>query len=191
LPLRFLGVRTGIILAVFAVFFALSSSPAEATAPLRTGDVFDLRLAGVSQEFAADFALQYTIDQDGSVNVPLLGGIKAAGLRLAQLERAIEARFVAEHIFTHPTVLINVAATSRHISISGGVRMPQRLQWSPDVTLSSAIGDCGGLGDFGRGDKIRLVREGRIVGVYRLKDIQKEPAWDPKLLPGDQVIVPE
>jgi hypothetical protein len=69
--------------------------------------------------------------------------------------------------------------------------MPQRLPWSADVTLSSAIGDCGGTSDFASGNKIRLVRDGKIVGVYRIKDIRDEPSRDPKLLPGDQVIVPE
>jgi len=92
---------------------------------------------------------------------------------------------------THPAVLIQIAPASRHVFVQGGVRMPQRLPWAPDLTLASAIGECGGFTDFAGGPKIRLVREGKVVGIYRLKDIQKEPATDPPLLPGDQVIVPE
>lgn len=183
--------RTGILAVVFSLLLRLPSLHAQTIALLRPGDVFDLRLGGVPQEYAADFAQQYAIDQDGSVSLPLVGELKAAGLRPAQLGRSVESRLVAEHIFTHPTVLVNVVAASRYVSINGGVRMPQRLPWNVDVTLSSAIGDCGGLSDFGRGNKIRLVRERRIVGVYRLKDIRDEPSKDPKLLPGDQVIVPE
>lgn len=183
--------RTGIFLIGIFIFLTYSLARAQTVAPLRVGNVFDLRLAGVPQEYAGDFAQQCTIDQDGTVKVPLLGEIKAAGLRPAQLERAMEAGLISGKIFSHPSVLITVAVNGRYVSISGGVRMPQRLQWSPDSTLSSAIGDCGGLDGFGRGDKIRLVREGKIVGLYRLKDLQKDPAKDPKLLPGDQVIIPE
>ncbi|HSI12046.1 MAG TPA: polysaccharide biosynthesis/export family protein [Chthoniobacter sp.] len=183
--------RTGIFLAVGFVILASSSLHAQTGAQLRAGDVFDLRLSGVPQEYAADFALQYAIDEEGSVHVPLIGEMKAAGLRPAQLERAMEDRLTAAHIFTRPVVLINVSPTSRHISVSGGVRSPQRLQWSSDVTLSSAIGECGGFTDFAQGSKIRLVRDGKIAGVYRLKDLQRDPARDPKLSPGDQVIVPE
>ena len=183
--------RTGIVLAVVSVMLTSSSLRAQSGAQLRAGDVFDLRLCGVPQEYAAEFVLQYAIDEEGLVHVPLIGEMQAAGLRPAQLERAMEARFTAAHIFTRPVVLINVSPINRHVSVSGGVRSPQRLQWSPDVTLSSAIGDCGGFTDFAHGNKISLVRDRKIVGVYRLRDLQKEPARDPKLLPGDQVIVPE
>lgn len=154
------GMRARSVFAV--VFFILSWSQAQTVALLRPGDVFDLRLSGVPQEYAADFVQQYTIDQDGRVSVPLLGGMMAAGLRPAQLERTVEARFVDSHIFTSPAVSINVAATSRHIFVNGGVRMPQRLQWSADITLASAIGECGGITDFAGGNKVRLVREGGL-----------------------------
>jgi len=184
-------VRTRILVAVFTLLLTLPALQAQTVALLRAGDVFDLRLGGVPQEYAADFAQQYTIDQDGTVNLPLIGEMNAAGLRPAQLGRSVEARLAAERIFTRPTVLINVAAAGRYVSIHGGVRTPQRLPWSADVTLSSAIGDCGGLTDFAGGSKIRLVRDRRIIGVYRLKDFRDDPAKDPKLLPGDQVIVPE
>lgn len=185
------GMRAGIILAVVLAVLISSRSQAQITALLRPGDVFDLRLGGVPQEYAGDFAQQYTIDLDGTINVPLIGRTKAAGLRPAQLERTMEARFVASHIFASPAVSINVASANRHVSVSGGVRMPQRVQWSLDITLSSAIGECGGPTDFARSNDIRLLRDGNVAGVYRLKDLQKDPARDPKLLPGDQVVVPE
>ena len=47
------------------------------------------------------------------------------------------------------------------------------------------------MSDFGDEKGIRIIREGKIAGTYNLKDIRKDPAKDPKLLPGDQVIVPE
>lgn len=183
--------RSKVLVVVLSFLTALPTLRAQIVALLRAGDVFDLRLGGVPQEYAADFAQQYTIDQDGTVNLPLIGKMNAGGLRPAQLSRTIEARLTTERIYTRPTVLINVVAASRYVSIHGGVRMPQRLPWSGDVTLSSAIGDCGGLTDFARGNKIRLVRDERIIGVYRLKDFRDDPSKDPKLLPGDQVIVPE
>jgi hypothetical protein len=88
-------------------------------------------------------------------------------------------------------VLVNVSQATRYVSISGGVRSPQRLSWSSDLTLSSAIGNCQGLSDFGSPKGIRIIREGKVAGTFNLKDIQKDPAVDPKLLPGDQVVVRE
>jgi polysaccharide export outer membrane protein len=160
-------------------------------ATLRTGDIFDMRLSGMPAEFAGDFNLQYTIGQEGTVSVPLIGELRAAGLTPTQLERSVESKLVGGKIFTHPTVLIAVAQATRYVSISGGVRQPQRLSWSTDLTLSSAIGNCQGLSDFGSGKGIRIIREGKIFGAFNLPELQKDPSKDPKLLPGDQVVVRE
>lgn len=163
---------------------------AQAYATLRTGDVFDMRLSGMPAEFAQEFALQYTVGQGGTVNVPLVGEIQASGLTATQLERTIQNRLMAEKVFTQPTVIINVAAVQRIVSVNGGVRQPQRLQWSPDMTLVSAIGNCGGLDEFSNGKGIRIIREGRVAGMFNWKDLERDPSIDPKLLPGDLVTVP-
>lgn len=160
-------------------------------ATLRTGDVFDMRLSGMPAEFAQEFTLQYTVGQDGTINVPLVGEIKAAGLTATQLERTIQNRLMGEKIFKQPTVIINIAPVARIVSVSGGVRQPQRLQWSPDLTLTSAIGNCGGLDEFSNGKGIRVIRESKVAGTYSWRDLQKDPSLDPKLLPGDQVTVPQ
>jgi polysaccharide export outer membrane protein len=182
--------RSAIALAVSLI---ISTVPlrAEVVAALRAGDVFEMRLGGVPQDSAAEFGVSYTIDQGGTINVPLIGEVKAAGLRPAELERLIQTKLVAGQFFTKPTVLINVTPANRFMFLSGGVQRPQRLGWSPDATLSSAIGECGGLSDLGKGTGIRVIREGKVTGVYNLKEIQKDPSKDPKLLPGDQVIVRE
>jgi protein involved in polysaccharide export with SLBB domain len=179
-----------VLLALFTPH-AFAAGPGDTIALIRTGDMFDMRLSGMPQEYAAEFSLQFTVGPDGTVNVPLIGEIKAAGLTATQLERVMQNRFMGEKIFTNPTVIINVASVARYVSISGGVRAPQRLQWNPDLSLTSAIGNCGGFGDFGSNKGIRIIREGKVFGMFDWKNIQSDPARDPKLLPGDQVVVRE
>jgi polysaccharide export outer membrane protein len=180
-------------IAVLLVALLLSTVPRlHAQSPtLRTGDVFEVRLSGMPAEFAGDFNLQYTIGADGTINVPLIGEFKVVGLSPSELERNIQNKLIQEKIFTHPTVLISVAQSTRYVSISGGVRSPQRLAWSSDLTLSSAIGNCAGLSDFGSPKGIRIIRDGKIAGLFDLRLLQKDPSKDPKLLPGDQVLVRE
>jgi polysaccharide export outer membrane protein len=161
------------------------------SATLRSGDVFEVRLSGMPAEFAADFNLQYTVSADGAINVPLIGEFKVVGLTPTEVERNIQSKLVSEKIFTHPTVLISVAQSTRFVSISGGVRQPNRLAWSADLTLASAIGSCGGLSDFGSPKGIKLIRDSKIAGLFDLRQLQKDPAKDPKLLPGDQILVRE
>ena len=158
---------------------------------LRPGDVFEMRLSGMPAEFATDFNQQYTLGGEGTVSVPLIGEIRASGSTPSQFERAVEAKLVSEKIFTHPTVLINIAQATRYVSVSGGVRQPQRLQWSNDLTLTSAIGNCAGLSDFGSPKGIRIIRNQAVFGTFNLTLLQKDPSQDPKLLPGDQVVVRE
>ena len=161
-----------------------------ASATLRPGDTFDMRLTGVPADVIQDIAnIQFTIGPDGTVNIPLIGKTRASGLNPTQLEDAIQAKFIADKIFTKPTVIINVARNERFVSISGGVRGPGRQPWAPDMTLGSAIGNAAGISDFGDHKGIKVIREGKIQGLYNLKEIEKEPAKDVKLLPGDQVIV--
>jgi protein involved in polysaccharide export with SLBB domain len=158
----------------------------------RAGDTFEWRLTGMPADVVQDIAqLQFTIGPEGTVNIPLIGKVKAIGLNATQLSDAIEAKFIADKIFTRPTVIINPTAVQRFVSVSGGVRAPQRLIWTADMTLTSAVGNAGGVSDFGNPNKIILIREGKRLGPYSLKELGKDPSRDPKLLPGDQVNVPE
>lgn len=174
-----------------AVPVARAMAPSGTIALIRPGDIFEMNLSGMPAEFANDFKLQYTVGAEGTVNVPYIGEVRVAGLTATQIERNVEAKLMSEKIFTRPTVLISVAQTTRYVSVSGGVRQPQRLSWSSDLTLSSAIGNCAGLSDFGSPKNIRIIREGKIFGTFNLTELQKDPSADPKLLPGDQVLVRE
>ena len=159
--------------------------PSAAGAAFRSGEVFELRMSGMPPEDSAPFAQTFTIGGDGFVNIPFAGQIRASGLTQSQLERAIEKRLIDEKIFTHPTATINVAPQARYVTIGGQVRSPQRMVWSPDLTLLSAISAAGGAAEFA-GDKIKLSRGGKVT-IYSRKRLNKFPEEDPKLLPGDQV----
>jgi protein involved in polysaccharide export with SLBB domain len=160
-------------------------NPVPGAALFRPGDVFELRLSGMPAEDALPFALQFTIGTDGFVNIPLGGLVRGAGLTQSQLESAIEKRLVEREIFTRPTATINVAPQSRFVTVGGQVRVPQRLPWTADLTLLSAISAVGGPADFA-GGKIKLTRAGKVE-IFSKKDLDRRPEKDPRLLPGDQI----
>ncbi len=153
---------------------------------LRPNDVIELRLSGMPPDDAQQFSgTPYTVGGDGNVSIPYAGSLHAAGRTPSELERAIERSLIDKKIFRWPTATINVASTVRFVVIGGTVRAPQRLQWSADLTLISAIAVAGGPGDFSS-DKINLIRGGQIT-LYSFKKLQKDPSQDPRLLPGDQI----
>jgi protein involved in polysaccharide export with SLBB domain len=160
-----------------------------AIATLRPGDTFDMKLGGVPIELAQEFNTPtFTVSQDGTVNVPLIREIRVIGMTPTQVEKLIQNKLVAEKFFTNPSININAAAGSRFVVIGGGVRAPQRLLWSPDLTLRSAIDLAGGTSDFGTLRGLKLIRDGKAT-VYDGRKFEGDPASDPKLLPGDQIIV--
>jgi polysaccharide export outer membrane protein len=150
-----------------------------------------MRLSGMEAIYAEEFMRQYMVDPDGTVNFPYIREVRAAGYTPGQLERIVQQRLVSAKIFTQPTVNITMQMTSRIVAVTGGVRQPQRLQWTSDLTLRTAVDLAGGLGDFGSSKGVKHIRGGSIIGVYDLKKLQKNPSLDPKVLPGDQVDVPQ
>lgn len=169
---------------------ALLLCRAEAQAVMRNGDGFELRLSGMASEFANEFPLQYTIGDSGEVRIPFIGEMKAAGSSPTQLARAIERKLVADKIFTSPTAVITLQPASRLVTVGGAVRSPQAVPWTNDLTLSNALIRAGGGSGFEDLKKVKLTREGK-VSYYNLKRADKDPAQNPRLLPGDEVIVPE
>ena len=178
---------------VFLLLIGLSAarlSAQTALVTLRPGDTFEMRLGAVPVDLALEFNIPYNVSQEGTVNIPLIGEMKVAGLTPPQVEKSVQNKLMSEKLFTHPSVNINPIANSRMITIGGGVRQPQRLPWSADLTLGSAIQIAGGLSDWGSLKGVRLVRNGQQE-VYDARKFDKNPSLDPKLLPGDQVIVPQ
>jgi len=157
----------------------------EPGATFRSNDTFRLRLSGMPPAEAAQYDQPFTIGGDGYFNIPLAGQIRAAGLTQSQLERAIERKLVEAEIFRFPTATIYVEAQTRFVTVGGAVRQPSRVPWSSDLTLLTALSAAGGGGDFA-GDKIDLIRGGKKA-VYSRKRIEKDPAQDPRLMPGDRI----
>ena len=176
---------------LFLLLLLLGSGPLRAQTALvtiRPGDTFEMRLGAVPIELAQEFNTSYNVSQEGTVNIPLIGETRVAGLTPPQIEKAIQNRLIADKLFTRPSVNINPTPNSRFVTIGGGVRAPQRLAWSNDLTLRSAVDLAGGLSDWGTLKGIRLIRAGQQT-IYDGRKFDKDPSLDPKLLPGDQIIV--
>ena len=154
-------------------------------ATFRPGDAFELRMTGMPMEDSQMYALQFTIGTDGFVNIPLGGQVRAVGLTQSQLERAIEQRLIEQKIFRFPTATINVPAQARFVTVGGNVRGPNRIAWSSDLSILSAISAVGGPGEFA-GDRVELIRAGKMSS-FSMKKLRKDPLQDSKLVPGDQL----
>lgn len=159
-----------------------------ADSTFRDGDVFEMRLSGPPEEFTREFSLVLTVDE-GSVNLPLIGRVRAAGLSSTQLAMFIEKRLKDEKIFTSANVNItlNQAQNQRMLIVGGAVRSPGRQPWVADLTLMGAISSAGGVNEWVK-DSIKIVRGG-VSQRFSLKAIKKGTAPDVKVQPGDIIEV--
>lgn len=156
-----------------------------ASAVLQNGDVIDMRLSGPPEEYTREFSIQQMSVDDGSVTVPMIGRVRAAGLTPAQLGAAIEKRLIDEKFFSFANVNINTMQQQRFVIVGGAVRAPGRQIWTQNLTLTAAISAAGGPAEWIE-DTVRLIRGGQVAR-YSRKAIKENPALDPKLSPGDVI----
>ena len=111
----------------------------ETTYRLGIGDQIRIITVG-DEQMTGDFR----VNDAGSVAIPLLGTVRAAGLTTAELERRIEDELRVKKIFTQPSVAVEVLAY-RPIFILGEVNKPGEYPYQPGMTLLTAVSIAGGF----------------------------------------------
>ena len=148
-----------------------------------------MKLGGVpSTEISAVSGI-YTINGDGSVNLPHIGRLKIAGLTPGAAESAIEKEYKSREIYTNPNIVITMPAQSRFVNVGGEVNRPQRVPFTPDLTILTSINAAGGLSRFADGRKVRLLRNNHVM-IIDVSKIREHPSLDVELQPGDRIEAP-
>jgi polysaccharide export outer membrane protein len=161
-------------------------------AVLRAGDKIKLEIKGVPDEEKTDLNGEYTIGENGTIPLPYIDDPVAVGEKPSALARKIASAYREAEIYTNPTFVINAdsEASVRVISITGGVKQGGAINFYDGITLLRAISQAGGLSDFAKSKEVRLIRKGEAI-EYNLNDIAGGKEADPRLDPGDQIVVPE
>ena len=134
------------------------------------------------------------VADDGSITLPLLGRIVAAGLTKGELE-ALIARRLEERYVRNPQVTIFVKEyQSKKVAVSGAVKKPDTYEMLGEKTLLEMISLAGGL-DKDLGKEIIIFRP-QQDGTHRIAiDLDKlvyeaDPSLNVAVMPGDIVYVP-
>ncbi len=159
-------------------------------APLRSGDSFEIRIGGVPGNEITAINGTYTIDGDGYLNLPYLGKLAVNKMTPSQIQSTAERAYVNGGIYTHPTITLTVAPSARFVNVGGQVKAPQRVAYTPDMTVLSAINAAGDFNEYADQGRVRLIRGSKVI-VVNCKVIRKDPSQDPKVSPGDQIQVPQ
>ncbi len=106
---------------------------------LGSGDEINLRIYDQPQ-----LSGQYTVDDSGYIDVPLLGLVSAGGKSTDQLAEAITASLQAQKLILNPSVAVEVSHY-RPFYILGEVTTPGQYPYRPGMTVLTAISIAGGF----------------------------------------------
>jgi protein involved in polysaccharide export with SLBB domain len=157
---------------------------------LREGDQVEVRLGGVPPEEVTQVSGSFTVDGQGFINLSHIGKVRAAGLTQDQLQAAIESAYKTQQIYTNPSITVSVPTAARFVDVGGDVRAPQRVPFTPDLTVLGAITAAGGFTEYADQGKVRLLRDGNVT-MISIREVRKDPSKDIRLKPGDKIEVPQ
>lgn len=150
----------------------------------------------------------YRVDSDGTVSLPLLGRVQAAGLTLSQFEGEVQKQL--ERQVRHPHLVTNLVETrSQGVSVIGAVNNPGIQQLQGSHTLFDVLAGAGGL-KTEAGDMITVTRQanepplnlpdavrdpetGRTTAAIKVKDLvdMRDPHVNFTIAPHDEISVPK
>lgn len=130
---------------------------------------------------------QERINPDGSITLPLIGSVQAAGLTPQELEAAIHGRYVPEF---YKRLGVSALREDRYYWVAGEVKLPSRLNYLGETTVLRAIASAGHFTDFADPRKVKLTRKSGKQWLVDTRAAQKNDRLDPPVYPGDRIHVP-
>jgi len=153
-------------------------------ASARTGPSINL-----GQGESGGYLVGYDVDSRGHINLPVIGACKISGLTLEEATDLLQ-KYV-ENFFKGVTVECKLL--SFKFTVIGEVRTPgSYVNYNNYLTVLEAIGRAGGINDFGRRDKILVIRPvsgGTKTYTLNLQDKALLSSEAYFLLPNDVIIV--
>jgi polysaccharide export outer membrane protein len=160
---------------------------AKQTYLLGTSDVVE-----VSVLTHPDYTTRGRIGEDGTIQLPFLGTVKAANLTAPQLESEVAAALDKGGYFSHPVVKVDIVSFgSRYVTVLGAVQTPGLVPVDRAYRLSEILARVGGIKDTGA-DYVVLTPSDGQEEKLAIKDIATGGlAQDPYVEPGDKIYSPQ
>jgi protein involved in polysaccharide export with SLBB domain len=153
-------------------------------------DVFKMQIVGEK-----DLPAEYQVSSDGTVDLPYVHRIQAAGLEPQGLAQLIRDRLIAAQILRDPSVIITITEyRSKKITVLGQVQKPGSFPFASGLTLLQAVSLSGGFTSIAKTDRINLTRKlrgGTKTVVLSVDSITDGRSPDVPLQAGDVIYVGE
>lgn len=186
--------RAAAVLAAF-LLAAAATLPAAAQVSSSVNYVIGPKdLLEIKVQEIPELNVERRVQDDGSIDLPLLGQVTASGVSPMDLRDRIAAMLTAKYV-NQAYVTVNVKEyANRPILVLGGVAKPGALNVAGRWTLQQAILAAGGLAP-GAGRRIAVLRTAENGLTDRIEIdsdelfVKLNPIWNIPIYPGDVVNV--
>jgi polysaccharide export outer membrane protein len=166
------------------------SMPASVAGPSYIIGPDDVLMVSVWKE--PDLTSTLPVRPDGSISLPLLNDVPAAGLTPMQLAAAITEK-LKKYVGDPRVTVVVKEINSKKIYVTGEVQHTGALQMQPGMTVLQALADAG-FTQFANTKRIYVLRtengvEQKIPVNYK-RLVKGQPGQDIALKPGDTIVVP-
>jgi polysaccharide export outer membrane protein len=127
------------------------------------------------------------IQSDGTISMPYLGRVQAAGKTPGELEQYIHDLYVPTN-YTHITITVK-ASSDRVYFVQGEVKLPGRVLYVGPVTVTKAITSAGDFTDYANRRNVILTRSNGQRFKLNCMRIMNGDEPDPPVFPGDRIEV--
>jgi polysaccharide export outer membrane protein len=139
-----------------------------------------------------DLSGDYDVDLAGHISLPLVGEVNAANLTTAQLDDKL-TDLLGRKYFEHPDVSVAIKESTAHVvTVDGAVNQAGQFQVAGAMTLIQAVALARGTAPDANPRRVAVFRtiDGqRQAAAFDLTDIRRGQANDPRIYPGDIVVV--
>ena len=152
---------------------------------LDVGDILQVQLVG-----ADDYIEDFSINSDGSLNLPDIGIITVAGLSLNDASQLIKSKVDSTFIGVEAFVTL-AGIRDVNILVTGNAENPGIYTLTGNSNILHALSAAGGISEFGSLREINLVRDNIIIETLDIYDLLIEGQYNLKkrLRSGDVVFV--
>lgn len=131
-------------------------------------------LLPVSTNVGSKEILGYLVGNDGTIQFPILGNIKAEGLTKGQLEESLQKKLIDQNLLKGP--IVSVRFLNFRVTVLGEVKNPTAIDVpSEKISLLEAIGLAGDLTIYAKRDNVLVIREA-ANGTKEIKRINLNSA---------------
>ena len=129
------------------------------------GDVLEIQIIGQKDQID-----NYSINRDGSINIPDIGRLNLSGLSLNDASNLIKAKVSSAYIGTEAYIsLKNIRDIN--VLVVGNAYNPGIYTLNGNSNMLHALSMAGGINDIGSYRNINLIRSGKVIDTLDIYEV--------------------